>query len=121
MGTDVAGARPSHPIARARARVVVLLSGGRDSSWSPSACPRARADGCGGGTRGRARRERGTRARTTEGDAREGGDVRRRSVGRSVGRRRERSGDAASRVHSRIHSVARWAFEFRARERRGET
>ena len=73
MGTDVAGARPSHPIARARARVVVLLSGGRDSSWSPSACPRA--DGCGGGTRGRARRERGTRARTTEGETRARGET----------------------------------------------
>lgn len=100
MGTDVAGARPSHPIARARARVVVLLSGGRDSSWSPSACPRARADGCGGGTRGRARRERGTRARTTEGDAREGGDVRRRSVGRSSSRALGRRGVEGSFAHS---------------------
>jgi len=40
----------------------------------------------------------------------------------SVGRRdRVRSGEAASSVHSLIHSFARWAFEFRARERRGET
>ena len=108
MGTDVAGARPSHPIARARARVVVLLSGGRDSSWSPSACPRARADGCGGGTRGRARRERGTRARTTEGDARGGGDARRRSVvvvARSCAL--GRGGVERAFTHARTHSFVR--------------
>ena len=84
MGTDVAGARPSHPIARARARVVVLLSGGRDSSWSPSACPRARAPtGAEAGRAGErvASAERG-RGRRRERRAR--GGRRETSVGRSV-------------------------------------
>ena len=105
--------------------LVVALSGSHDPSWSPSACPPARADGCEGGTRGRARRERGTRARTTEGDARGGGrgetsvGRRRRAIVRA--RERRRRACIHARTHALIHSFARWAFEFRARERRGET
>jgi hypothetical protein len=70
------------------------------------------------------RRESASRARNEGAD--DGGRRARggETFGRSVvvaSRERERSGEVASSVHSFIHSFARWAFEFRARERRGET
>ena len=97
-----------HPSHRARAGVVVLLSGGRDSSWSPApARARRRVRRRDARESARAR----TRARTTE-ERRARGKVRRRSVGRSSSRALGRRGVEGYCAHS----VARWALNSSARE-----
>ena len=102
MGTDVAGARPSHPIARAR----VSWSFYRGVVTRRGVPLRARARAPTGAEAGRAgeRVASAERGRGRRRETRAGGET--RDVGRSSSSRdRARSGEAASSVHSRTHAL----------------